>query len=216
MHIIVVGCGRVGAYAAGALAREGHSVVIIDREPKAFRRLPKTFAGTTLCGIAYDREVLEKAGITHADAFVSVTNGDNTNIVSARVAKEVYRVPIVISRIYDPQRAEIYRRFGVMTFAPTVWGGGKVIEMITSGQLGRDCVFGNGEVEMLSAAAPAHLIGKPTSSLGSPGEIAVGAIIRMGKAMIPVSGTRFEEGDHVHVLVHQTAVEKFQKMMGLK
>jgi len=191
-------------------------VVVVDRDPRAFHRLPRNFAGTRVLGIGYDKEILEKAGISRADAFVSVTNGDNTNIVSARVAKEVYRVPIVVSRIYDPQRAEIYRRFGVMTFAPTVWGAGKVLEMVTSGQLARDFVLGNGEVEVLSAAVPAHLVGKPTGVLGAPGEIALASIIRMGKAMIPVSGTRFEQGDQLHVLVHQTAVDKFQKMMGLK
>jgi trk system potassium uptake protein TrkA len=216
MHVIIVGCGRVGAHAAAALARQGHSVVVVDRDPRAFHRLPRNFAGTRVLGIGYDKEILEKAGISRADAFVSVTNGDNTNIVSARVAKEVYRVPIVVSRIYDPQRAEIYRRFGVMTFAPTVWGAGKVLEMVTSGQLARDFVLGNGEVEVLSAAVPAHLVGKPTGVLGAPGEIALASIIRMGKAMIPVSGTRFEQGDQLHVLVHQTAVDKFQKMMGLK
>lgn len=216
MHVIIVGCGRVGAQAAAALSREGHSVVIIDREPKAFRRLPQNFAGQTITGIAYDREILERAGIATADAFVSVTNGDNTNIVSARVAKEIFRVPIVISRIYDPQRAEIYRRFGVATFAPTVWGANRVFEMVTSGQLGRELSLGNGEVEMLAAATPQHLIGKPVTSLNVPGEISVAVIIRMGKPLIPVSGTRFEEGDQLHVLTHQSAVEKFEKMMGLK
>ena len=120
------------------------------------------------------------------------------------------------SRIYDPQRAEIYRRFGVMTFAPTVWGGNKVIEMITGGQVTTEMSLGNGEVNLMPVTAPGHLIGKPITELNVPGEIQVGAIIRMGKAMIPVSGTRFEERDQLHVLVHQTAVEKFQKMMGLK
>jgi len=216
MHVIIAGCGRVGAYAAAALSRDGHSVAVVDREERAFRRLPRNFGGSTICGIAYDREVLEAAGITRADAFVSVTNGDNTNIVSARVAKEIYRVPIVVSRIYDPQRAEIYRGFGITTFAPTIWGAGQVTEMVTSGQMGRELSLGNGEVEMLPVCVPEHLVGKPVTALKVPGEIEVGAIVRMGKAMIPVSGTAFEERDQLHVLVHQTAVEKFQKMMGLK
>ena len=201
MHIIIAGCGRVGSQAAGTLSREGHSVVVIDRDEKSFRRLPKSFTGTKVVGLAFDRDVLERSGIERADAYVAVTNGDNSNIVSARVAKETFRVPTVISRIYDPQRAEIYRRFGVMTFATTVWGAGKVIEMVTSSQLGRVYSFGNDEVEMIQANVPQHLIGKQISDLSIPGEIQVAVIIRMGKPLIPVSGTRFEDQDQVNVIV---------------
>jgi len=216
MHIIIIGCGRVGSQAAAAFSRQGHSVVVIDRNPASFRRLPSAFVGTKIPGIAYDKETMEKAGIQQADALVAVTSGDNSNIVAARIAKEVYRVPIVLSRIYDPQRAEIYRRFGVTTFAPTVWGANRVVELVTSVELGQDISLGNGEVEMVRASAPPHLIGKPPGALNVPGEIAVAAIIRMGKAIIPVSGTRFEDGDELHVLVHRTAIEKLEKMMGLK
>jgi trk system potassium uptake protein TrkA len=216
MHIIIAGCGRVGSQAAAALSREGHSVVIIDRDQRSFRRLPKSFTGIATTGLAFDREILEKAGISRADAFVAVTNGDNSNIVSARVAKEVFRVPTVVSRIYDPRRAEIYRRFGVMTFATTVWGANKVIEMVTSVQMGREFSFGNDEVDMISAWVPSHFVDKLVGDLNVPGEIQVGVIIRMGKPVIPVSGTRFEEKDQVHVLVHQVALDKFQRMMGLK
>ena len=138
MKVIIVGCGRVGAYTAAALAREGHEVVVIDKDADAFRRLPPNFSGTTLVGYAFDRESLEKAGITEADALVASCAGDNTNAVTARVAKEVYRVPDVVSRIYDPQRAEIYRRYGIQTFAPTAWSAGKIIEFLTSGNLERE------------------------------------------------------------------------------
>lgn len=216
MHIIIAGCGRVGSQAAATLSREGHSVVIIDRDQRSFRRLPKSFTGIASTGLAFDRDTLEKAGISRADAFVAVTNGDNSNIVSARVAKEVFRVPTVVSRIYDPRRAEIYRRFGVMTFATTVWGANKVIEMVTSVQMGREFSFGNDEVDLISAWVPTHFVDKLVSDLNVPGEIQVGVIIRMGKPVIPVSGTRFEEKDQMHVLVHQSALEKFQRMMGLK
>lgn len=126
MHVIIVGCGRVGASAAASLNRGGHSVVVIDRNTNAFRLLPRTFAGKQLEGMSYDRTVLEEADIERADGLVAVTSGDNTNIIVARVAKEVYRVPDVVARIYDPQRAEIYRRYGVTTFAPTAWSAGKI------------------------------------------------------------------------------------------
>jgi trk system potassium uptake protein TrkA len=191
-------------------------VVVIDRDPATFRLLPHGFTGKTVVGMGYDRAVLEEAGIAEADALVAVTSGDNTNIVAARVAKEIFRVPDVVSRIYDPRRAEIYRRYGIQTFAPTAWSTSKIVEFIVSPQLEREFAFGNGEVQLMEAWVPAHLIGKPINDLDAPGEIRVALIVRMGKSFIPVSGTQFEEDDQVHVLVHQTAVEKFQKMMGWK
>ena len=216
MKVIIVGCGRVGAYTAAALAREGHDVVVVDKDPTAFRLLPHGFSGRTIEGYAFERSVLEDAGIAEADALVAATAGDNTNAVTARVAKEVYRVPDVISRIYDPQRAEIYRRYGVQTFAPTAWSTGRIIEFLVSGNIEREQSYGNGEVEMIAAFVPEHLVGKPVNDLRIPGEIRVGLIVRMGRSMLPVSGTVFEEDDQVYALVHQTAVEKFQRMMGWK
>jgi trk/ktr system potassium uptake protein len=216
MHVIIVGCGRVGASAAANLNREGHSVVVVDRSANAFRLLPRSFAGKPLQGMGYDRTVLEEAGIERADGLVAVTSGDNTNIIVARVAKEVYRVPDVVARIYDPQRAEIYRRYGVTAFAPTAWSAGKIMEFLTSQYLEREVAFGNGEVQLMSAWVPAHLVGKPVTDLRVPGEIRVALIVRKGRGMIPVSGTLIEEEDQVHVVVHQSAVEKFQKMMGWK
>jgi trk system potassium uptake protein TrkA len=216
MHVIIVGCGRVGASTAAELARGGHSVAVVDRDQVAFRLLPNNFSGKTVVGMGYDRTVLEEAGIAEADALVAVTSGDNTNIVAARVAKEIFRVPDVVSRIYDPRRAEIYRRYGIQTFAPTAWSTSKIVEFIVSPQLEREVAFGNGEVQLMEAWVPVHLIGKPVGDLDAPGEVRVALIVRMGRSFIPVSGTQFEEDDQVHVLVHQTAVEKFQKMMGWK
>lgn len=216
MKVIIVGCGRVGAHTAAELARGGHDVVVIDKDPNAFRLLPHGFTGRTLVGYAFERSALEAAGIAEADALVAATSGDNTNAVTARVAKEVYRVPDVISRIYDPQRAEIYRRYGVQTFAPTAWSSSKIIELIVSPQLEREQSFGNGEVQMMAAWVPEHLVGKSVNTLRIPGEIRVALIVRMGRGLLPVSGTTFEKDDQVHVLVHDGAVEKFQKMMGWK
>jgi trk system potassium uptake protein len=216
MKVIIVGCGRVGAYTASALGREGHEVVVIDKDADAFRRLPPNFTGTTLPGYAFERETLEKAGIKEADALVASCAGDNTNAVTARVAKEVYRVPDVVSRIYDPQRAEIYRRYGIQTFAPTAWSAGKIIEYLTSGSIERELTFGNGEVEMIAVFVPPHMVGKTINDLRVPGEIRVALIVRMGRGMLPVSGTKFQEDDQVHVLVHESAIDKFQKMMGWK
>jgi trk system potassium uptake protein TrkA len=216
MRVIIVGCGRVGAHTAATLAREGHDVAVVDRSEDAFRLLPAAFEGRTLLGVAFERTTLEEAGIAEADALVAVTSGDNTNIVVARIAKDVYRVPDVVARIYDPRRADIYRRYGIQTFAPTAWSAGKIVEFIVSPNLEREESFGNGEVQMLAAWVPEHLVGKPVNDLRVPGEVRVALIVRMGRGLIPVSGTRFEVDDQVHVVVHQTAVEKFEKMMGWK
>lgn len=216
MQVIIVGCGRVGSYTAAALAREGHKVVVLDKDADAFRRLPANFAGTTQIGYAFDRDSLENAGIQEADALVAACAGDNTNAVVARVAKEVYRVPYVVARIYDPQRADIYRRYGIQTFAPTAWSAGKIIEFLTSGDIEREQTFGHGEIEMIAAFVPEHLIGKTMKDVAVPGEIRVALVVRMGRGFLPVSGTEFERDDQVHVLVHQSAIGKFQKMMGWK
>ena len=216
MHVIIVGCGRVGASTAAELARAGHDVVVIDRDPDAFRLLPVNFSGRTVVGTGFDREVLESAGIREADALVASASGDNTNAVAARIAKEIYRVPDVVARIFDPRRADIYRRYGVQAFAPTSWSVSKIVELIVSPHLEREMAFGNGEVQLLAAWTPTHLIGKPVRDLAIPGEIRVALLVRMGKGIVPVSGTTLEKDDQVYVVIHQTAVEKFQKMMGWK
>jgi trk/ktr system potassium uptake protein len=216
MKIVIAGCGRVGAHAAAELARAGHTVAVIDRDERAFDLLPPAFTGRTFQGFAFDRTVLDAAGLAEADAFVAVTSGDNTNVVAARIAKDVYRVPDVIARIYDPRRADIYRRFGIQTFAPTAWSAGKIVEFIVSPDLEREQSFGSGEVQLLAAWVPQHLVGKPVSDLSVPGEIRVALIVRMGRGLIPVSGTTLEVDDQVHVVVHRSAVEKFQRMMGWK
>src|SRR3954470_4735779 len=122
MHVVIMGCGRVGSELTLQLGKAGHDVVIIDKNPRAFDRLPPGFDARTIVGLGFDRDVLEEAGIKEADAFVAVSNGDNSNIVSARVALEHYHVPNVIARIYDPQRAEMYQRLNTPTVATTTWG----------------------------------------------------------------------------------------------
>lgn len=119
MKVVILGCGRVGSHLAKMLTAEGHEVAIIDRNPAAFNRLPPDFVGITVLGTGIDEDVLRRAGIEGADAFLATTNGDNTNIMASQIAKEIFRVPKVIARIYDPQREEIYRALGLATIAPT-------------------------------------------------------------------------------------------------
>lgn len=124
MHVVILGCGRVGAQLAVMLEAEGHTVAIIDREREAFRRLSRGFRGKTILGVGIDEDVLRKAGIERAGGFAATTNGDNTNIMAAQIVKIKFKVPRVIARIYDPLRAEAYKEMGVDTISPTLLGAG--------------------------------------------------------------------------------------------
>ena len=119
MKIVIMGCGRVGAQIAGLLEQEGHDITILDIDSYSFRRLPPEFKGTALLGNGVDEEVLKRAGIEEADVFVAMTQGDNRNVMAAQIAKHIFNVPRVISRIYDPLRQELYDTLGIEAFSPT-------------------------------------------------------------------------------------------------
>jgi trk system potassium uptake protein TrkA len=119
MKVVIMGCGRVGARIAGLLDHTGNDVTIIDTDSRAFRRLPAGFGGETIIGTGIDEDVLRRAGIEEADAFIAVTNGDNRNIMASQVAKRIFNVPEVVCRIYDPVREDLYRRLGLTTVCPT-------------------------------------------------------------------------------------------------
>jgi trk system potassium uptake protein TrkA len=119
MRVVIMGCGRVGARVASLLDHSGNAITVIDTDNRAFRRLPAGFGGETVIGTGIDEDVLRKAGIEEADAFIAVTNGDNRNIMGAQVARLVFEVPVVVCRIYDPVREDTYRRLGLTTVCPT-------------------------------------------------------------------------------------------------
>lgn len=130
MKVVIMGCGRVGARMAGALDGQGHDVTVIDLEPRAFRRLAPDYGGQTVSGSGVSARVLERAGIRKADAFVAVTQGDNRNYFASQMAKEIYRVPRVLCRIYDPIRQEMFDEEGLQTFSPTSVGAQIMLEML--------------------------------------------------------------------------------------
>src|SRR5437870_6635763 len=130
MHVVIMGCGRVGAEVTVQLAKAGHAVAIIDKRPEAFERLPPGFEAKKVVGFGFDRSTLEEAGIKEAGAFVAVSSGDNSNIVSARVAREHYHVPKVVARIFDPNRAEIYERLDIPTVASVRWTAKQIMLML--------------------------------------------------------------------------------------
>lgn len=213
VRIIITGCGRLGSELANSLAINGHEIAVIDREAKAFARLSKAFAGARILGHAIDQRTLEKAAIDKADAFIAVTADDNLNIVSARIAREIYSVPHVVSRILDPVRANIFEHLGVSTISTTTWAANRIKELITHRALDVQLSFGSGEVELVRIAVPVGLVGKTIESIIIPGELSVAVITRRGRSFIPAPGVIFEQGDVAEVLVSEFAVGKLEEFM---
>ncbi|MDQ3973097.1 MAG: TrkA family potassium uptake protein [Actinomycetota bacterium] len=208
MLVIIAGCGRVGAQLAVALEAEGHEVVIIDKDPTAFRRLGDGFAGRTLRGVVFDRPTLEEAGIRRAQAFVAVTSGDNSNIVSSRTAKERFGVERVVCRIYDPERAAIYERLGIPTIASASWTAQAVLEILLPAGERVDTSIGPGEgdVVVVTATVPEGVHGVEAARLNRPGRSVLAAVTRGGMTRLPVANLLLESGDQVHVAVARDTV----------
>jgi len=215
MKVIIMGCGRVGEQLAGLLVDEGHQVVAIDCDASALARLGSNFKGQRITGVGFDREVLVKAGIEQADAFAATSSSDNANIVAARIAHNIFHVPRVVARLFDPQRAEIYRRLGMLTISSTTWGAERIRELLTSAELDPIISFGSGEVSLVNIDIPPHLIGRMVKDLTVPNEITVVGITRQGAAFIPTLGSQFKEGDMVHVAILASALQRFKTLLGL-
>ena len=208
-----MGCGRVGILLTQELARAGHDVSVIDKNASAFDRLPPDFQAKTFVGLGFDRNVLEDAGIEEADAFLAVSSGDNSNIVSARVAREHYRVPMVIARIYDPYRADIYERLNIPTVSTTRWGVKQMILMLTHPREEIRESLAAGDLFRMRLAVPPHLVGKPVSELEAEGKVRVAGVDRGGSGFIPVPSSTFQDGDTVHMVVHKDALELLDELM---
>ena len=213
MRVILVGCGRVGTELTVQLARAGHEVTIIDKRASAFDRLPPGFRGRTMVGLGFDRDMLEDAGIKEADAFVAVTSGDNSNIVSARVAREHYHVPTVIARIYDPRRAEIYERLNIPTVATTTWGVKQIMLMLTHPREEIKESLAGGDLFRMRLRMPPHLVGAPVSQLNVEGRIMVIGVDRGGHGFIPVASSTFQGGDIAQLMLSKDAVATLDELL---
>lgn len=216
MRVIIMGCGRVGEAVSRLMAKEGHAVAVIDRDPAALARLGPGFKGRQVAGVGFDRQVLLEAGIEQADAFAATSSSDNANIVAARLARNVFHVPKVVARLYDPRRAEIYQRLGLVTISSTIWGAERIHQVLTHRNLDPVLTFGSGEVCLLSVEVPAPLVGRSVSQLSVPAEICVLAITRDGRAFIPALGTLLQAGDTVHIGVLAAAMERLEDWLGLR
>jgi trk system potassium uptake protein TrkA len=215
VKVVIAGCGRVGAMLATKFSAEGHDVAVIDKDPLAFKRLGKGFQGTTVRGMVFDRDALEKAGTDRADAFIAVTSGDNSNVVSSTIARDIFRVPKVVARIFDPRRADIYRRLGIPTISSVSWAVNEIISIVLHSELVRELTLGDGEVQLLRLHVRHVLVGRNVDDISMPGEVKVVAIIRGGKSFIPTTGAAFHEGDLVECAVLTSAMPKFKRMLGL-
>jgi trk system potassium uptake protein len=201
MHVVIAGCGRVGSELASNLERLGHTVAVIDKNSHAFKRLRADFSGKQFVGFVFDRDVLEDAGIKDAGAFASVTSGDNSNILSARVAKEFYRVPSVVARIYDPRRAQIYQRLGIPTVATVRWTTDQILRHMLPEDIPVEYTVDNGEVVITAVNAPEEVVGKSTLDLDDAGRRRVIAVSRFGVPRLPEKDLTIQDGDILHISV---------------
>lgn len=215
MKIIIMGCGRVGEEVSRLMAREGHDVAVIDFDASALARLGPDFRGRKIKGLGFDRQVLVDAGIERAEAFAATSSSDNANIIAARIARNVFHVPKVVARLYDPRRAEIYRRLGLVTISSTTWGAERIHELLTHASLDPLMTFGNGEAALVALEAPPQLVGHTVKDITIPGEILVAVIARDNKPILPTLGTQFRAGDIVNFIVLSSAMERFEEMLGL-
>jgi trk system potassium uptake protein len=200
VHIVIMGCGRVGSTLAHILEDRENSVAVIDRDPEAFRRLRSSFKGDKVTGIGFDRTVLTQAGIERADAFAAVSSGDNSNIIAARVARETFGVQRVAARIYDPRRAEVYERLGIPTVATVRWTADQMLrKLLPEGgePLWRDPT---GKIVLAEVAFSPSWIGEQVKALEASAMVRIAFLDRLGQAFVPEPGTVLQEGDVLHVV----------------
>jgi trk system potassium uptake protein TrkA len=212
VHVIVVGCGRVGSGLAISLSAEGHSVAVLDKVPRAFRRL-KEWDGPCIVGSGFDRDDLEKAGALDADALAAVTSGDNTNILTARIARETYKIPNVVARIYDPRRAEVYQRLGIPTVATVTWTIDQVRRRLLPDEDVRDWADPTGRLALVERALPDAWAGRPLGDLEVPGRLSLVAVVRAGEPRLDARELVGQEGDVLHLAVLDDALRELDEAM---
>jgi trk system potassium uptake protein TrkA len=201
-----MGCGRVGSTLAHSLEKLGHSVAIIDMSAEAFTRLGPEFSGKTVTGIGFDRDTLMEAGITDADAFIAVSSGDNSNIISARVARETFGVQRVVARIYDPRRAEVYQRLGIPTVATVRWTADQILRTLLPEDVHFDWADPTGEVVLGALPYDESWVGRPASQFEREAGERIAYISRLGHPVLPTKETVIQDGDLIHVLTSRQRI----------
>jgi trk system potassium uptake protein TrkA len=200
VHIIVVGCGRVGSELAVNLENEGHSVAIIDKNAQALRRLLPGFKGRRVIGFGFDREHLRDAGIEEAGALAAVTNGDNSNILAARIARETFGVQQVVARIYDPRRAAIYERLGIPTVATVSWTVDQVHRRLLPSAQPTEWIDQSGRLALVERVLPDHWAGRKLATLDEPGRFSLMGMSRLGSGELVAADTIGQQGDILYFM----------------
>jgi trk system potassium uptake protein TrkA len=205
VHVVIVGCGRVGSSLARSLIGEGYTVAVVDRRPAAFERLGANFQGQMVAGIGFDRDLLVKAGIEKAEAVAAVTNGDNSNILIARVARETFGIERVVARIYDPKRAAVYQRLGIATVAPALWTTERVLRRLVPDAPAVEWVDPSAKVSLVVRSFSDAWAGTRVLEAEGAG-VRVVAVGRLGSAILPTADLVVQDGDVVYLAVAQEAM----------
>jgi trk system potassium uptake protein len=216
VHIVIMGCGRVGSSIAHTLEDRGHSVAVIDQDPEAFRKLRSGFKGIKVTGVGFDRDVLIEAGIERAGAFAACSSGDNSNVIAARVARESFGVQRVVARIYDPRRASVYQRLGIPTVATVAWTGDQMLRrLIPEGaeSLWRDPT---GAVVLAEVAYSDAWLGQKVGDLEQAAHARIAFISRLGEALVPGPSLVLQEGDVVHVIADDANIAEITRILAAK
>ncbi|HEY5164546.1 MAG TPA: TrkA family potassium uptake protein [Acidimicrobiia bacterium] len=213
MHVIVVGCGRVGSELAVSLDQGGHSVAIMDKNQVAFRKLPDGWGGRTVHGFGFDRDHLEAAGVHEAGALAAVTSGDNSNILAARIARETFEIPRVVARIYDPRRALIYQRLGIATVATVTWTTDQVMRRLFEDNSVTEWSEPSGQVVLVERALPDGWAGQPLAPLSSGDRFRLVSMTRSGQAQLAGNDLIGQEGDLLHIAVRKDALDELSELL---
>ena len=213
MHIVIMGCGRVGSTLAHILEDRGNSVAVIDRDQEAFRKLRGSFKGSRITGVGFDRDVLIQAGIQEADAFAAVSSGDNSNIISARVVRESFGIERVAARIYDPRRAEVYQRLGIPTVATVRWTADQMLrKLLPEGAepLWRDPT---GKIVLAEVGFSERWLGEKVKAVEMTAGTRIAFVDRLGEAMVPSPVTVLQEGDVLHVIAAEDELDRISEVL---
>ena len=214
MHIVIMGCGRVGASLARALEHRGHSVAVIDIVQDAFRRLGPEFQGKTVKGVGFDRLVLQRAGIERADGFAAVSSGDNSNILAARVVRETFEVHNVVARIYDQGRAEVYERLGIPSVATVRWAADQVLRRLLPSGSEPQWRDPSGSVRLIEVHVHSGWVGTSITAMEAAARTRIPFVMRFGTGMVPTQSTVFQDGDLLYAAVTNELVAEVEDILG--
>ncbi len=213
MHYVIMGCGRAGSTLAQLVEDHGHTVAVVDQNPDAFRRLGAGFEGRRVVGLGFDRDTLLEAGIQEAYAFAAVSSGDNSNILAARVARETFGVAKVVARIYDPGRAEVYQRLGIPTVATVRWTADQMARRLLPVDATPEFRDASGTVVLAEVRVHLGWVGRRMAALEHASSGRVAFLTRLGEGLVPGADTVYQEGDLVHLVVHENGLEAAETVL---